>query len=229
MDIASRVLSSNFLRRPSRRTALVLVGATVIMAAGGLGVALGSNLLSKDGGSILPGISTQLSPTIGSFETDQASLKISYTTSWGEQATIWNVPTTKGINCTFMQLDPASDNNPAFDPHGPATCPNGPGTPVKNHLGFAADWHQTPAGWSILIEGRATPGSDITQVSVESANGPVPLVTSGGYFIGEISGAPASGSLPSSGGVYSVVGTDSNGNEITQAPLTNIPAPKASG
>lgn len=228
MDNTSRqVLSLNFLRRPSRRTAFALVGA-VMMAAAGLSVALGSNLLGKDGGSILPSISTLLSPTIGDLETDQASLRISYKTSWGEEATIWNVPTTKGINCTFMQLDPSSDSNPAFDPHGPATCPNGTAAPVKNRLGFAVDWHQTPAGWSILIEGSAPPGSDITRVSVESSNGSVPLVTNGGYFIGEISGAPEMGALPGTG-AYSVVGADSSGNEVTRAPLTSIPPPKVSG
>jgi hypothetical protein len=207
-----------------RRTLLLTAALSAIAVSTGLSVAFGSSLLGLDSGS-LPGGVSAVSPTIGNFEPDQAALQESYQTSWGDTAIIWTVPTDTGVVCTFTQLDPTSDQTPTFDSDGPGSCPTSSATPTTNRLGFSADWHQTSAGWSVLIEGHISPGSNIVDVSVQLPSGAQSLTIDNGYFIGELTGSPSSGTLPDNATSIPIVGLDASGNTVTQTSVNNIPAP----
>src|SRR3954453_20325940 len=163
----------NAPRRGVVRAACVALGLGVFLSVASIAVA--NRLLSHD--SSLPTLPQETSSVIGDLEPGQAAMKASFVTSWGEQASLWIVPTTKGVECNFLQFEAVQAAAP-FEASGGGACPVG--APVKNHVSYRVIWHPAENGWSVIVAGEVAPGSDITQLGVESPNGTIPITVEHG-------------------------------------------------
>ena len=189
-------------------------------------VAFATQLMARDTsvGTNLPAQPVIQDQKAGSYQADQASRELSYQTSWGDNATLWSVPTSAGNVCTLLQWSAAPETQPAFAPNGFGSCRTSSPQP-PNRFFYMTHWQQTTGGWSMLIEGYVSPGTDLASVGVRSAGGSQPFAVSNGYFIGELTGNTAEGVLPSSGGTYTIEGDDSAGNVVfSQALHPQTPA-----
>ena len=137
-------------------------------------------------------------------------------TSWGERATVWVVPTTGGGRCELLQIDDASAPV-AYRGTGGGACGTGvQAEPMSVHL----SWSRLEDGsYGVLANGRARPGLGAVRFTLEADGDPIPAASKGEHWVAELAPTAASGTLA---GSYVVVAYDSTGDEVARLDLNGV-------
>jgi hypothetical protein len=217
-DHLIREIETSRARRTRLHTPAALNSRRTRVGLGGvLAAALIAFVTPAFGGKLLRALDPPNDPIHVAAKSAQAHevLSVPLQSLPGKQFVLWTAPSPTGGLCEFVQIVDASVATPAAQPNAGGTCTTGPPTPLPASVPLAPtmNWLATPGGKvAILLRGRISPASGVTQVNLDSASGATPLVTRDGYFLGEFPQlSDGMGQLPSSGGPWSIVGLDATG------------------
>ena len=138
----------------------------------------------------------------------------------GTVIALWEAPGAGGGTCIFTAKAneaptpwPGSGDNPV---NGGGCSSAGNPQPLigtQNPIGVSSSGGRVNGTWSGIIEGRVDPASGITKLELQSATSSIPVPLENGWFLAELPPASSPTAVPS-GGPYTLIGYDANGNQI---------------
>jgi hypothetical protein len=198
-------------RRVRLRHVLVAVAAVIAAATAAPALGFGHGLFGfLDSDPRVPGIVA-----------NRVQKLVSVPTPAGE-ASLWFGPTEASGRCVFLHIGGAPKGTQPT-PNGGSQCDVGPSAPQTLPIATNLTWYPANGTFTLLVDGRAAPGSGIARVVLKSSVGTKVLTLASGYFLADVATA-AQGQLPADGRPYILIGYDKGGQEISRVDLQRLAA-----
>lgn len=137
----------------------------------------------------------------------------------GEQATLWQAPTTTGGQCVFMQVAAAGSTATSQWADGSALCSTDAVETQPTPIQAIVDWLPSHGSFLVIVHGHVADASGITSLNLSTPGESSRLPVKDAYFLGFLGTSSTAGALPSSATLY---GYSDSGKAVDQVDLVKL-------